>query len=198
MPTRRDLLARAIAGATAVAPPGLVRAEATLEAALRRAQAEGGVVLLRHALAPGTFDPPDFRLGDCRTQRNLSDEGRAQARRLGAWFSARGLRPVRVRSSPWCRCIDTARLAFGDSVDIWAALGSPHGQPETTNAQALSALQAGLGAVMARRAGFEVWVSHMFVASAWLRESPGSGEGVLLGLDGTGMPQVRARVTALG
>jgi hypothetical protein len=51
----------------------------------------GGVVLgIRHALAPGTFDPPQFRLGDCSTQRLLSDEGRAQARRIGEWFKARG------------------------------------------------------------------------------------------------------------
>jgi phosphohistidine phosphatase SixA len=68
----------------------------------------GAVVAFRHALAPGTFDPPEFRLGDCGTQRNLSDEGRAQARRIGAWFRDRSLAPARVRSSPWCRCLDTA------------------------------------------------------------------------------------------
>lgn len=82
------------------------------------------VLALRHALAPGTFDPPGFRLGDCSMQRNLSDEGRAQARRIGAWFSARALLPARVRSSPWCRCVDTATLAFG-APERWAALGSP-------------------------------------------------------------------------
>lgn len=56
---------------------------------------------------------------------NLGDEGRRQARQLGAWFAARQLRPARVRSSPWCRCVGTARLAFGDRVEPWAALGSP-------------------------------------------------------------------------
>ena len=75
---------------------------------------KGGVVLaFRHARAPGTFDPPAFRLADCSTQRNLSDEGRAQALNIGQWFKARDLRPAKVLSSPWCRCIDTAILAFG-------------------------------------------------------------------------------------
>ena len=40
------------------------------------------IALLRHAVAPGTGDPPDFTIGDCATQRNLSDEGRAQAQRI--------------------------------------------------------------------------------------------------------------------
>ncbi len=57
--------------------------------------------MFRHALAPGTFDPPGFRLGDCGTQRNLNDEGRPQARRIGEWFQARQLRPEKVLSSPW-------------------------------------------------------------------------------------------------
>lgn len=144
------------------------------EVALRR----GGVVIaFRHAIAPGTFDPPSFTLGDCRTQRNLSEEGRAQARRIGAWFAARGLRPARVRSSPWCRCIDTAQLAFG-ATEPWAALGSPRGAGETTNAESLQALRR---AVAARRDGFEVWVTHMFVLSALVGEGSASGEGLVLG-----------------
>ena len=88
---------------------------------------EGGAVLaMRHALAPGTFDPPGFTLGNCATQRNLSDEGRAQARRAGQWFERQGLKPARVRASPWCRCTETARLAFG-ATETWPALGSPRG-----------------------------------------------------------------------
>src|SRR5687768_13463128 len=94
---RRVLLA---AAASALVPAGA--AEPDAEALLR---AGGVVVALRHALAPGTFDPPGFRLGDCSTQRNLDDEGRAQARRIGQWFASRSLQPARVRSSPWCRCI---------------------------------------------------------------------------------------------
>ena len=77
--------------------------------------AQGGVaVMIRHAqTVPGVGDPQGFRIGDCATQRNLSAEGRAQARRLGAAFKARGIAPARVLSSQWCRCIDTAVEAFG-------------------------------------------------------------------------------------
>ena len=69
---------RALLGTAALATLPRLASAAEVEPLLR----EGGVVIaFRHALAPGTFDPPEFRLGDCRTQRNLSDGGRAQARR---------------------------------------------------------------------------------------------------------------------
>lgn len=147
---------------------------------------EGGVVIaLRHALAPGTFDPPGFTLGDCRTQRNLSDEGRAQARRIGAWFAQQGLQPARVRSSPWCRCMDTAELAFARA-EPWAALGSPRGSPERTNTQHLQQLRAALAAAAAQRGRFEAWVTHMFVLADLTGQNSASGEGLVLrpGRDG--------------
>ena len=154
----------------------------------------GGVVLaLRHALAPGTFDPPGFLLGDCRTQRNLSDAGRSQARRVGRWFAARALQPARVRSSPWCRCMETATLAFGQP-DAWAALASPHGAPETTSAAHLEALRQALAAATARRGVFEVWVTHMFVLSDLAGVSADSGEGLILQADASGVPRVLARM----
>ena len=77
---------------------------------LARARDPGIVTLLRHARAPGVGDPPNFSLDDCATQRNLSDEGRDDARRLGAAFRAVGVRDADVRSSEWCRCLETARL----------------------------------------------------------------------------------------
>ncbi len=88
---------------------------ALADEALWKRIAQGGVaVMIRHAqTVPGVGDPPGFRIGDCSTQRNLSEEGRAQARRLGAAFKARGIKPARVLSSQWCRCIDTATEAFG-------------------------------------------------------------------------------------
>ncbi len=73
---------------------------------------DGAIVLLRHAPAPGYSDPPQFRLGDCSTQRNLDDHGREQARRLGIAFRARNIRVGAVWSSQWCRCRETADLAF--------------------------------------------------------------------------------------
>jgi len=84
---------------------------AEADAALWKALRSGGhVVLLRHALAPGTGDPPGFRLGDCQTQRNLSMQGREQATRIGELFRNHGMQTARVFSSQWCRCLETARL----------------------------------------------------------------------------------------
>lgn len=87
---------------------------------------EGGyVVFIRHAsTVPGTGDPPGFKLGDCGTQRNLSEQGRAESRRLGEEFRRRSIPVGEVRSSEWCRCVDTAKLAFGRVDNAWPALNS--------------------------------------------------------------------------
>ena len=165
-------------------------ADADVAALLR----EGGVIIaFRHALAPGTFDPPGFKLGECSTQRNLSDEGRAQARRIGEWFKARGLQPERVRSSPWCRCMDTATLAFG-SATAWPALGSPRGATETTNVQSIRELRQAVATAATQTARFEVWVTHMFVLADLAATNTGSGEGLLLRADAAGAPKVLARL----
>ncbi len=74
------------------------------------AGAPGAVLLMRHATAPGTGDPPTMRLGDCATQRNLSDAGRAEARAIGARLSAAGIGFDRILTSEWCRTTQTADL----------------------------------------------------------------------------------------
>lgn len=81
--------------------------EARLWAQVRSGEA---FVILRHALAPGYGDPDGFRVDDCATQRNLSDEGRAQARRIGRRFRDNGIATARVLTSQWCRCRETAEL----------------------------------------------------------------------------------------
>ena len=81
----------------------------------------GSVVVLRHSYAPGGFDPPDVRLDDCSTQRNLDEQGRAQAVRVGDAFKRNGIEVGKILSSPRCRCMDTARLAFG-RVEAWNVL----------------------------------------------------------------------------
>jgi len=81
----------------------------------------GSVVVLRHSYAPGGFDPPDARLDDCSTQRNLDEQGRAQAARVGQAFKRNGIEVGTILSSPRCRCLDTARLAFG-RVEAWNVL----------------------------------------------------------------------------
>jgi hypothetical protein len=76
-------------------------------AALRAGTA---VALMRHADAPGVGDPAGYRLEDCSTQRNLSERGKAQAAAVGALFRANQIAIARIISSPWCRCLETARL----------------------------------------------------------------------------------------
>ncbi|MEM9911647.1 MAG: histidine phosphatase family protein [Pseudomonadota bacterium] len=68
------------------------------------------IVLMRHALAPGTGDPGNFRLEDCSTQRNLDDRGRAQAEQIGQALRDRAIVFDEVWTSQWCRCRDTAQL----------------------------------------------------------------------------------------
>jgi broad specificity phosphatase PhoE len=82
------------------------------------------VALIRHALAPGTGDPAHFVLEDCATQRNLSEEGRQQAREIGAAFRQNGITAARVLSSRWCRCLETARLLDLGTVEPFPALDS--------------------------------------------------------------------------
>lgn len=88
------------------------------------------VVLMRHALAPGTGDPDDFDLDDCGTQRNLSNEGRAQAKRIGARFQAAGIASARVYSSQWCRCVETAELLNLGPIEELQSLNSFFRRPE--------------------------------------------------------------------
>lgn len=193
---RRACLRALSLPALAWLPGGVGAAPADEVARLLRA---GGVVfVMRHARAPGTFDPPGFRLGDCSTQRNLDAGGRAQAAEIGRWFRQQGLTPSAVRSSPWCRCMDTATLAFGRA-EPWPPLGSPRAHDEAARAAHLQALSKALAEVHAQPrtapGRFEVWVTHMFVLSAWLGESASSGEGLVVSA-ASGTPRVLARLEA--
>lgn len=84
------------------------------------------VALMRHTDAPGGYgDPPGFKLEDCATQRNLSAKGRADAAAMGLLLRNRWVRPTRIVSSPWCRCVDTARLMeLGRQVEIDDTFGN--------------------------------------------------------------------------
>jgi broad specificity phosphatase PhoE len=101
-----------------VIPVALADAAEPVWDALRQ---PGAVVIVRHSYAPGAFDPPDARLEDCATQRNLDAAGRAQARRIGDAFRQHGIVVGSVLSSPRCRCLETARLAFGRA-ESWLPL----------------------------------------------------------------------------
>lgn len=167
----------AAAPADAPASPASDTRQAAL-ALLRRASG-GLVVMMRHALAPGTFDPAGFVAGDCGTQRILSDEGRAQARAIGAWYREQRLVPTAVRSSAWCRCLDTAQLAFGRA-QPWPPLDSMLRETARRDSQV-----AWLRGELARRAhaevaGFEVWVTHQVNVTALAGGFADSGDAVLL------------------
>ena len=116
----------------------------TLDEAARRLAGGGFVLMMRHARTEaGIGDPANFRIDDCSTQRNLSDAGRAQARAVGAALRAAGIRFDTVRSSAWCRCRETAELAFGRH-EVWPALnsffdGRPGAQAQTREVEAFAA-----------------------------------------------------------
>ncbi len=114
-------LAVLVVALVASATAGVARAEGS-EAVWGLLRGGGQIVLIRHGATSGAAgDPAGFRLEDCATQRNLTDAGRAEARRIGAAFRARAIPVARVISSPWCRCLETARLAFGHA-EVWDAL----------------------------------------------------------------------------
>jgi phosphohistidine phosphatase SixA len=105
---------------------------------------EGGCVLLmRHAQTdPGVGDPPNFTLGECNTQRNLSEAGREQARKVHAAFRRERVKIDQVRSSAWCRCVDTAMLAFRQNT-VWPPINSffGTGERDTQTRTVLDAVQ---------------------------------------------------------
>ncbi len=93
--------------------PTAQAADAGDDALWQRLRGNGVIVLMRHAATtPGIGDPPGFELGKCATQRNLSAAGRDDARAIGAAFRHHNIVPGAVWSSRWCRCLETARLAF--------------------------------------------------------------------------------------
>lgn len=95
-----------------------------VERAAERLRSGGWVLMMRHAQTePGIGDPSGFRLDRCDTQRNLSEAGRRQARAAGEALRVAGIVPALVRSSAWCRCRETAELAFG-RYEAWPALDS--------------------------------------------------------------------------
>ena len=77
-------------------------------------QKGGKLIFIRHAYAPGGGDPDNFNINDCTTQRNLSDSGRVQSQKIGNFFKKNKISIGKVYSSEWCRCKETASIAFKD------------------------------------------------------------------------------------
>lgn len=162
------------------------------------ADANPRLVILRHALAPGVGDPPGWTLDDCSTQRNLSDEGRAQARALGDALralgagndTAEGPAPVEweVWTSAWCRCRETAALLDVGAPRHLEALDSTfHSENRRFRAERTAALQAHLAA-RGRRAVNAVYVTHLVNIVDLVGQSAASGQGFLLSVDASRQP----------
>jgi hypothetical protein len=158
----------------------LPQAEAS-EAAAWEALRQGGMVLFRHAYAPGGGDPAGMRLGECVTQRNLDAEGRAQAIRIGEAIRASGIVVGAVLTSQWCRTTETAELAFPGRARPEPAFNSffsdrSAGPAQTQAARRLLLGWSGPGALFVS--------THQVNITALTGIVPASGEGVVLRSDG--------------
>jgi phosphohistidine phosphatase SixA len=158
---------------------------------------EGGkIVVMRHAQTDaGIGDPPGFLLEDCSTQRNLSAQGRADAVRIGARFRHQAIPVGAVLSSRWCRCLDTARLAFG-RVTPSPMLDSVFDQYAPTEAAKTREVLGWLaGRVRAGSHANVVLVTHAVNIDALAGVSLASGEMAVATLDGRRKLKVLARAT---
>ncbi len=171
----RALLRAAVLGLGIAASAPI--AHASTAAAWAALQAGGHVLIVRHAqTVPGIGDPPDFRVDDCATQRNLSEAGRAQSKAMGERLAAAGVRIDDVLSSAWCRCLDTARLAFGRA-SVYEPLNSFFGGRETEPRQT-AALRERVRAWKGQ--GTLALVTHQVNVTALTGEVPGMGEALVL------------------
>lgn len=186
---RLVLVIVALAGLAVSPPTGMARDD--LWSLLRQ---PGHVVFMRHSDAPGRGgygDPPGFRLGDCATQRNLSEDGRAHARRTGEAFKTHGVMFDHVLTSPWCRCEETARLVLGGEAEPFAPLSNLVGRHEHRESQvkALKAYLAGLDGNSK-----VLFVTHGIVVNALTGVSLASGEMAIVKPGPAGEPVVVGRL----
>lgn len=186
---RRHVLT-ALSAAWLAGVPAAARADEAVWALLK---AGGQVVLMRHAVTtPGVGDPQGMVLEDCGTQRNLSDAGRAHARQVGEAFRRRGVGVAQLISSPWCRCLETARLAFGMSPEVSPALGNLFGRGDPGGRQV-----AQMKALVAARPGTgnRVLVSHGSTIMALTGSSLGTAEMLVVTPQAGGGFEVAGRLT---
>ena len=187
-PSSLASLALVLLGAMALAGPA-----GADEGLWQRLAAGGQVVLLRHGTTTaGVGDPTGFRQDDCATQRNLTEAGREESRRIGAAFKARAIPVERVLSSPWCRCLETARLAFG-SAEAWEPLSSLFAD-RTRQAEQTRAFRALAGET--RAGGNVILVTHGANVVTFVGVSPAMAEMVIVTPQGNGTFTVAGRLPA--
>jgi len=148
----------------------------------------GRLLMLRHANAPGTGDPPGFRIDDCATQRNLDAVGREQARALGRRLAKAGVKRARVYSSQWCRCLETAHLLGLGAVEPMPALNSFYPAPDQRDSR-IARLRAFLAA-QPKEGPPLVLVTHQFTIAEFTGGGTPSGGGAVFQLNGTGTPSL--------
>ena len=136
------------------------------------------IILIRHSLAPGGGDPPGFKIDDCNTQRNLNGKGINQSKKMGKLFKINKIPIDQVLSSQWCRCIDTAKYAFGNYKEFTAlnsTFQSPYNKNETKQLKELYNFVKkwdGKGKNL-------VLVTHYSIITAVTNAVPSSGEIVI-------------------
>lgn len=171
------------------------RAVANENAALWQALKSGDhFVLIRHALAPGVGDPEEVDLTDCSTQRNLSDEGRQQARDMGALFRSNGIASATVMTSQWCRCRETASLMDLGPVEDMTALNSFFQRRQNKNRQMKAFDEWLVGADLSIP---NVLVTHQVVITALTDYFPSSGEIVFVKRASSGDLKVAGTIDTL-
>ena len=148
----------------------------------------GRVLMLRHANAPGIGDPPNFKLEDCSTQRNLDSAGRAQAQALGQRLAQAGVKGARVYSSQWCRCLETAKLLNLGPVTPQPALNSFFARSEQRQTT-LAALRSFLSGLPTNGPPV-ILVTHQFTINEFTSAGTASGGGSVFELNGSGTPRL--------
>lgn len=142
------------------------------------------VVFIRHAVTdPGVGDPEGYVIGDCSTQRNLSAQGRADAKAIGEAFRSRGIPVSEVLTSRWCRCVDTAMLAFGKATPA-SMIDSMFNDREKSDEAKIREVIAYAGNAGKRTAsGNLVLVTHAVNVQALTGVYPAPGEIVVTAYD---------------
>jgi broad specificity phosphatase PhoE len=154
----------------------------------------GQVILMRHTITtPGLGDPPRMRVNDCSTQRNLTEVGRNHAKRIGEAVRARGIAVDKVLSSPMCRCLETARLAFV-RIDEPQTGASAYARSEEKSRQ-VREMRALAGEK--RRGGNVVLVSHSSTIYAVTGLETEPGEMVIVTPQGDGVFELKGKVMAV-
>jgi len=148
------------------------------------------VLLMRHALAPGVGDPPNYSLQNCATQRNLDAKGRQQAQATGNWLRAQGVKAADVYTSPWCRCKETAEQLQFQTPIVEPTLGSffdeMHRGPQQTQALQKWIASQLLNKTKAQQPKVLILVTHHVNIYGLVGENIGSGDMVLAQVNAQG------------